>query len=363
LEEPFMRRSHIATILLTCFFSLTARSPSFVFAQQPPQASEKERGVELYRKGDFNEAVKALREALKKQASDSDAWYYLGLSLHRAGKVEDARKAFEKTVSLRRDFAPGYAAMAYMQLLVNDNKRAIENAEKALALDPKNLDSLYIAGTARLREGAGAEALARAEEALKVKPDHPQALILKTQALLNMFAKWPAKAGAKTDQREDDKPSDDAAGEAKRRSHYSLLKSASESLEAYLKLGAENSDQDSLDSLRDQLEELRFYARRADDAGSNDSEAPMTAALRPTILYRERAHYTDAALDARVRGTIILMVVFADDGVLKHILVIQGLSHGLTEEAVKAARKIRFTPAMRDGKPISVFGRLEFTFN
>jgi len=56
------------------------------------------------------------------------------------------------------------------------------------------------------------------------------------------------------------------------------------------------------------------------------------------------------------------MVVFADDGAIKHILVIQGLSHGLTEEAIAAARKIRFTPAMRDGKPVSLIGALEFAY-
>jgi hypothetical protein len=39
------------------------------------------------------------------------------------------------------------------------------------------------------------------------------------------------------------------------------------------------------------------------------------------------------------------------------------LSHGLTEEAIAATRKIRFTPAMRDGEPISVIGNLEFTFS
>ena len=55
--------------------------------------------------------------------------------------------------------------------------------------------------------------------------------------------------------------------------------------------------------------------------------------------------------------------VFADDGVLKYIVAIQGLSHGLTEQAIAAARKIRFTPAMRDGKPVSLIGSLEFTFN
>jgi len=57
------------------------------------------------------------------------------------------------------------------------------------------------------------------------------------------------------------------------------------------------------------------------------------------------------------------MVEFADEGFLKHILVLQGLSHGLTEQAIAAARKIRFTPAMRDGKPTSVNGSLEFNFN
>ncbi|HZF40058.1 MAG TPA: energy transducer TonB [Blastocatellia bacterium] len=61
-----MRQSHVTTILLTCFFLLIVGSRFSIFAQQPPQALEKERGIELYRKGDFNEAVKALRAALKK---------------------------------------------------------------------------------------------------------------------------------------------------------------------------------------------------------------------------------------------------------------------------------------------------------
>ncbi len=354
-----MRQSRIIIIFLSCFFLLIVGSRSSIFAQQPPQTSEKERGIELYRKGNFSEAVKALKEAVKKQGSDSDAWYYLGLSLHRAGNIKDASKAFEKTLLLRPDSAPGYAAMAYMQLLSGDNIGAVKNAEKALALDPKNFESLYIAGVARLREGAATEALARAEETLKIKPDYPQALILKTQALMSMFAHEGDMAGSQN-RREEGKSSGDAASEAKRHPDYSLLKAASESLEAYLKLRPEQSEQDLR---REQLEALRFYARRADRAGSDNSVTEMTATMRPTIRYRERARYTDAARNAGIQGTVILMVVFADDGALKHILVIQELSHGLTEESIKAARKIRFTPAMRDGNPVSVFGRLEFGFS
>jgi TonB family protein len=353
-----MRRSHTATILLCCFFSLIFWSRHPAFAQQPPQANEKEQGIELYRKGAFREAAEALKVAVKKQQMDSDAWRYLGLSLHRAGEIKDARKAIEKAISLRPDFAPSYTAMAYMQLLGNDDKGAVKNAEKAVALDPKNYESFYIAGAASLRQKQAAEALTKAEEALKIKPDYTNALLLKTEALMGMFAQERAKLIGSLDQRGENKSSSDFDTEVKKRPYYSLLKPASESLEAYLKLKPERFGQSFWS---EQLEAIRFYARWAE--GPDKSVASMTRDLRPTILYREKARYPDAARDAGVRGTVALMVVFADDGTIKYMMVMQGLSHGLTEQAIEAARKIRFTPAMRDSKPISTIGSLEFTFH
>src|SRR5262245_52086889 len=207
-----MRRPRLTMVLLSCFFSLIVVTRSSIFAQESPQANEKERGIELYRKGNFSEAVKALKEAVKKQQGDIEAWYYLGLSLHGAGKIKDARKAFEKTLSLNPDFARGYAAMAYMQLLGDDSKGAVKNAEKALALDPKNVESLYIAGVARLREGAPTEALARAEDALKINPDYPQALILKTQALINIFSQSQANLFKSSGRIEEGKSTGEANG-------------------------------------------------------------------------------------------------------------------------------------------------------
>ena len=360
-----MRRSHAATILPCCFFSLTFGSPASTFARPPSQVNEKERGIELYRKGAFSEAVEALKEAVKKQQKDSDAWYYLGLSLHRAGNIKDARKAFEKTISLRPDFAPSYTAMAYMQLLNYDDKGAMKNAEKAVALDPKNFESLYIAGMARLRQKQAAEALAKAEAALKIKTDYPQALMLKTESLISLFAQEWDKQIKSQDRRKESKSPGDADGEEEKRSDYSLLKAASESLEAYLKLNPGQSEQSFWS---EQLEALRYYGSRAESSASdkpltNEPVTSMTPASKPKVLYRERAQYTEAARNAGVRGTVVLMVVFTDEGVLKYILALQGLSHGLTGQAIAAARKIRFTPAMRDGKPLSVIGSLEFTFN
>jgi tetratricopeptide (TPR) repeat protein len=350
-----MRQPRITVILLACFFSLIIGSRSSMFAQQPPQTNEKERGIELYHRGDFNEAVKSLQGVVKKQKNDSDAWYYLGLSLRNAGNLKEARKAFEKTLRLRPNLAPGYAAIAYTCLLGNDTKGAVRNAEKSLAIDPQNIESICIVGQVRLMERAAGDALARAEEALKIKSDYSEALILKTKALVSMFAQAQIRVNREAEPRPKDDQPDDPAIEEKKRARYSLLLQAAESLEAYLKLRPEKSEQAFW---REQLEAFRAYG-----ALGTRPDSDISRRLRPEILYREKSNYTDAARNAKIQGTVILMVVFADDGVLKHIMAIQGLSHGLTEQAIAAARKIRFKPAMRDGKPVSLIGSLEYSFN
>ncbi|HEY7184396.1 MAG TPA: TonB family protein [Blastocatellia bacterium] len=93
------------------------------------------------------------------------------------------------------------------------------------------------------------------------------------------------------------------------------------------------------------------------------SDQPMTANLRPNILYREKAKYTEIARINRVQGTVVLQVVFDVSGVMRDIRVIRGLPDGLTRKALEAAQKIRFNPATKDGGPVSVRGSLEYTFN
>ena len=89
----------------------------------------------------------------------------------------------------------------------------------------------------------------------------------------------------------------------------------------------------------------------------------MTSSLRPTILYREKAQYTNEGRNNKVEGTVVLSAVFSAEGQISDIRVIQGLPHGLTENAIIAAKKIRFEPAMKDGQPVSVRGNIEFSFN
>ncbi len=102
----------------------------------------------------------------------------------------------------------------------------------------------------------------------------------------------------------------------------------------------------------------------SDESLSNSAPTiPMMASDRPTILYREKAKYTEEARKAKMQGTVALQAIFRSDGVMVIDRVVRDLPYGLTLKAVEAASKIKFTPAMKDGSPVSVKGFLEFTFN
>jgi TonB family protein len=96
--------------------------------------------------------------------------------------------------------------------------------------------------------------------------------------------------------------------------------------------------------------------------GGGDGVPFMGPELRPTILYREKAKYTEEARQHKVEGTVVLTVVFGADGRIRDIRTVRGLPEGLTETSIEAAQKIRFQPAVQNGRPVSVRATLEFSF-
>lgn len=73
--------------------------------------------------------------------------------------------------------------------------------------------------------------------------------------------------------------------------------------------------------------------------------------------------YTEAARQNAVTGTVILKAVFTSAGNVSNIFTVSGLPFGLTEVAVAAARKIKFYPAVKNGKRVSMWIQLEYNFN
>jgi len=73
-------------------------------------------------------------------------------------------------------------------------------------------------------------------------------------------------------------------------------------------------------------------------------------AQEPLILYRPSAVYTKAALRHGVKGVVQLHVYVDADGGVSKIEPLKTLPDGLTDEAIKSARRIQFYPALASRK-------------
>jgi TonB family protein len=89
---------------------------------------------------------------------------------------------------------------------------------------------------------------------------------------------------------------------------------------------------------------------------------PVGPSVGVQILSKPRANYTDAARQAQVQGKVVLRVTFSANGSIGGIAVISGLGNGLTEQAIAAARGIKFEPAKRGGVAYSVTKPVEYSF-
>jgi TonB family protein len=184
----------------------------------------------------------------------------------------------------------------------NDNEKAAEHFKQAAADKPDDMWAFYYFGLCLLKLERVDEAAKAYQQALAIKPE--------TSAI-----------------------------------HYQLGK-------IYLKMGDLEAAEKEYSWLHEhdrELANLLFPVRAFE---------PLTADLRPTITYREKAKYTEIARINIVQGTVVLQVVFAHNGEMQDIRVIRSLPDGLTEKAIEAARKIKFDPAIKDGERVSVRGQL-----
>ena len=84
----------------------------------------------------------------------------------------------------------------------------------------------------------------------------------------------------------------------------------------------------------------------------------------PRAIRQVYPAYTPEARRARLQGTVGLEGLVLPDGSVGYVRLISSLDSklGLDDQAIKAFRSYRFTPATRDGKPVPYLQFMEFTF-
>ncbi len=91
-------------------------------------------------------------------------------------------------------------------------------------------------------------------------------------------------------------------------------------------------------------------------------EMPKGPTVGVKLLSQPKPPYTEEARKNQINGTVVLKVTFNANGTIGSITPVRSLGYGLTEQAIAAARNIRFEPAKRGGVPYTIAKPIQYTF-
>jgi TonB family protein len=321
--------------LLLSLVLLATSVPATAQQSTNNSSEDRDRGIQLYKQGETAAAIKILKKVVDKHSDDADAWYFLALAYWSEGAIGAARPAFEHLIELRPESADAHAKLAYSLILANDPFKAVIEANRAIALGDQSAEPHYAIAEASFRGGDNSKAIEEANLALQVKADFGMALITKSMAH-RMLDQYPE---------------------------------AVSSLERLLAISPADPDSDFW---RGQLDYLRYFSQRSTAPTKSsapvqpDQDRPMSGkdvTIKVRILSKPEPTYSAAARKAGVTGTVVIKCIFGSDDEVRNLFVMRALGYGLTSRAVEAVRKIKFTPASKDGRPVSMYMQLEYNFN
>jgi TonB family protein len=250
-------------------------------------------------------------------------------------------------------------------------KKAINNEEwgraqsgirHALVLKPESAVANFVAAQVYWHEGARSMAIDSVNKAIVSQPIFPEAHFLLAQCLKesNTLEKAREEVNVAISQG------------TPLFSAYRLLAAidiakgdfdaAITSLETALRF---SPDADSSDAarLREQIEQSREFVEKLKRfavfaAGQNAPDI-----VGPVLLNFPQPRYTEQARALKIQGTVSMGVLVTENGDVDSVLIFRGLGHGLDEQAADVARKLKFSPATRSGKPIPYWKKVSVEFN
>lgn len=313
-------------------------------ARQTP-SPETQRGIELYQQGRADDAIAALKLAVKQNDKDADAWHFLGLALFDRNKLKDAQKALERAVTLRPGFPASHSGLAYVLLKLEKLDGATTEAKRTLELEPANARAHYVLGSVNLRRNQLGAALIEAEAAIKADPKMGPALLLKCDALLRQYDQDTADTGSRS-----------AAP------RYRLLKEAGLTLQTFFQNFPDARGTDHWRELNKMLQGYLTYPDTLDDTADRVfSAAEVTTKIR--MLDKPIPSYPEYDRIGGAQGLVRIRATFGRDGRVRDLVVLTSPTQGLADVSLQAAHRIKFLPATINGHPVSQISEVEYTFS
>ena len=113
-----------------------------------------------------------------------------------------------------------------------------------------------------------------------------------------------------------------------------------------------------------------FAQSNSNHSGAQTRPTPArdTPKNRPVVIeFKPEPGKPKEVGNTSYEGTIVLRAIFRKNGKVTDIEFVEAkpprfFDGSLTKKAIEAAKKIRFKPAMKDGRPVSMLMQLEYNF-
>ena len=138
----------------------------------PPRArDEMGKGMDAFSKGDVNSATAHIQKAIEIFPRYASAYYNLGVIYVGQGDKAAAEKQFEKSVEVNEHFVPGYLSLARLRFSSREAE-ALSLLQKALTIDPNNVEGLALLARIQFDKNDFDSALATVKMAHALPHDH-----------------------------------------------------------------------------------------------------------------------------------------------------------------------------------------------
>ncbi|MBK9155231.1 MAG: tetratricopeptide repeat protein [Chloracidobacterium sp.] len=153
--------------------------------RDPESEKAFEKALASLQNAKYQDALALFNEIVQKDEKDHNAWMYIG-SIHYAEKRNnEARKAYERALSLKPDYFLANLNLGKLELSEKKYDAAVAALSKAVAADGSSADANHLLGEAHLQNKKGSLAVGFLNKAIELDPTGKADIHLRLAALYN----------------------------------------------------------------------------------------------------------------------------------------------------------------------------------
>ncbi|HWN98156.1 MAG TPA: TonB family protein [Blastocatellia bacterium] len=240
--------------------------------------------------------------------------------------------------------------------------RARSGVRHAVALNPESPEAQFLAAQVYAHEGARSMAIESLEKAIANKPDFPEAHLLLASCLRDAGKTSRAREEVNTAIAQGTPlfPAYVLVGEID--SAENKFEAAAASFEAALRV-SESGTQEEAAKLRVQRDNLLDVIEVLKRVAGLEVAQSGPGTIGPVLVNNPVPRYPEEARKLKIQGAVSMFVFITENGEVKSVLLFRKLVPGLDEQALEAARQLKFTPASRNGQPIPCWKKVQIEFH